>query len=111
MARYVATTSTQSWRIHTETLCLRDPPSLISSSELRDLSLQPSSIRSGRVTIIHPQLRDLILPLERAKVLYPRGTTIEQVSWDPVDNDERNSKSTVGLQFLQGPSLIRSSTT
>ena len=58
-----------------------DPPSLISSSELRELSLRPSSIQPAQITIIHPQLRDLILPLERANLLYPRGTSVQQISW------------------------------
>ncbi|WVF72104.1 hypothetical protein IAT40_006916 [Kwoniella sp. CBS 6097] len=70
----------------------RDPPSLLSSSELRDISPNPSSIRSAKITIIHPQLRDLILPLERGRVLYPRGTTVEEQRWLPspdYDPDER----------------------
>ncbi|OCF36577.1 hypothetical protein I316_01828 [Kwoniella heveanensis BCC8398] len=62
----------------------RDPPSLLSSSsELRDISPTPSSVRSAKITIIHPQLRDLILPLERGRVLYPRGTTVEEQRWLP----------------------------
>ncbi|WVQ98832.1 hypothetical protein IAU59_005963 [Kwoniella sp. CBS 9459] len=66
----------------------RDPPSLLSSSELRDISSNPSSIRSAKITIIHPQLRDLILPLERGRVLYPRGTTVEEQRWLPsADHD------------------------
>lgn len=64
-----------------------DPPSppsaAASSSELRDLSLQPPHVRQGKITIIHPQLRDLILPLKRGHVLYPRGTTLEEQSWEP----------------------------
>ncbi|WRT67211.1 uncharacterized protein IL334_004177 [Kwoniella shivajii] len=68
----------------------RDPPSLLSSSELRDISLTPTAIRSAKITIIHPQLRDLILPLERGRVLYPRGMSIEEQRWLPAANAEEN---------------------
>lgn len=60
---------------------ISDPPSLASTSELRDLSLQPSQVRSANISIIHPQLRDLILPLARGCVLYPRGQTLEWQRW------------------------------
>ena len=72
---------------------LRDPPSLVASSELRDLSLQPSTVRPTEITIIHQQLRDLILPLERGKVLYPRGTAIEQLCWEPENEEDGSSVS------------------
>lgn len=62
-------------------LTYSDPPSLLSSSELRDISLQPSAISNARITIVHPQLRDLILPVERGRVLYPRGNGIEELRW------------------------------
>ena len=65
-----------------------DPPIPTTSSEMRDLSLTPSSVRAARITIIHPQLRDLILPLDRGNVLYPKGTTLEQQRW--VDEDEED---------------------
>ncbi|KAK4687467.1 hypothetical protein P7C73_g2638, partial [Tremellales sp. Uapishka_1] len=65
----------------------REPPALLSSSELRDIDLQPTAVRNAKITIIHPQLRDLILPLERARVLYPRGSTIEESRWVP-NSDE-----------------------
>jgi len=43
----------------------------------------------ARPTIIHPQLRDLILPLERGKILYPRGNSIEELTFGhPGENDE-----------------------
>jgi hypothetical protein len=72
-----------------DTAHLSDPPlPTASSSELRDLSLTPSSIRSARITIIHPQLRDLILPLDRGNVLYPKGTTLEQQQWVDEDYEE-----------------------
>ncbi|WVW83001.1 hypothetical protein I302_105017 [Kwoniella bestiolae CBS 10118] len=70
----------------------RDPPSLLSSSELRDISLTPSSIRSAKITIIHPQLRDLILPLERGRVLYPRGASIEEQRWLPAIEEEEGEE-------------------
>ena len=66
----------------------RDPPSLVSSSELRDLPLQPSDIRPARITVVHHQLRDLLLPLDRGHVLYPRGTSIEELRWSPLADDE-----------------------
>ena len=77
----------------------RDPPSLISSSELRDLSLQPSAvIHTKGITIIHQQLRDLILPLERARVIYPHGTTLEQITWShPADENDKDPQQAVSL--------------
>ncbi|WWD16043.1 hypothetical protein CI109_100468 [Kwoniella shandongensis] len=66
----------------------RDPPSLLASSELRDISLQPTAIRSAKITIVHPQLRDLILPLARGRILYPRGPTIEEQRWLPSSDEE-----------------------
>lgn len=76
-------------------MSLRDPPALTSSSELRDLSLKPD-VYPARITIIHTQLRDLICPLERAKVLHPRGTTIEQLSWTvPDEGDDGHLKTSV----------------
>jgi hypothetical protein len=65
------------------------PPSLDHSPNLRDLPLEPSNIIKARPTIIHPQLRDLILPLERGKILYPRGNSIEELTFvHPCDDDE-----------------------
>jgi hypothetical protein len=58
-----------------------------SSSELRDLSLKPTGIHSSKITIVHPQLRDLILPLSRGHVMYPRGQTIEELKWHTEDLD------------------------
>ncbi|KAK8869692.1 hypothetical protein IAR55_000260 [Kwoniella newhampshirensis] len=66
----------------------RDPPSLLAASELRDISLQPTAIRSAKITIVHPQLRDLILPLARGRILYPRGPTIEEQRWLPSGDEE-----------------------
>jgi hypothetical protein len=56
------------------------------SSELRDLSTAPTSVRPANITIIHPQLRDLVLPLERGRVVYPHGTVVEEQYW--VDDDD-----------------------
>lgn len=42
----------------------------------------------ARPTIIHPQLRDLILPLERGKVLYPTGTSIEELTFDSLSHHD-----------------------
>ncbi|ORX33426.1 hypothetical protein BD324DRAFT_639736 [Kockovaella imperatae] len=66
----------------------RDPPPIVSSSELRDLSLEPTDVRPAHISIIHPQLRDLVLPLDRAHVLYPRGTIIEEQRWSPPEDNE-----------------------
>lgn len=52
-----------------------------SSSELRDVDFQPSSLVHASVTIIHPQLRDLILPLERGHIIYPHVMTLESMRW------------------------------
>jgi len=57
------------------------PPSLDHSPNLRYLPLEPSNVIKARPTIIHPQLRDLILPLERGKILYPRGNSIEELTF------------------------------
>ncbi|OXG21572.1 hypothetical protein C366_01253 [Cryptococcus neoformans Tu401-1] len=71
----------------------RDPPSSLSSTELRDISFTPTSIRPAKVTIIHPQLRDLILPLSRGRVLYPRGLNIDEIRWFPnAEDDDSASK-------------------
>ena len=71
---------------------LSDPPSLLANSELRDISLRPSTISNARITIIHPQLRDLILPVERGRVLYPRGNGIEEVRWKSEYHEERKEE-------------------
>jgi hypothetical protein len=79
-----------------------DPPPSISSQDtspnLRDLQLEPTAIVKARPTIIHPQLRDLILPLERGRVLYPRGNSIEDLRFFPrleEDEEEEGMKSSV----------------
>jgi hypothetical protein len=72
----------------------RDPPripsSLDTSPNLHDLPLEPSAVVKARPTIIHPQLRDLILPLERGRVLYPRGNSIEDLSWTTTEKDDED---------------------
>jgi len=75
------------------------PPSLDHSPNLRDLHLQPSAIIKARPTIIHPQLRDLILPLERGRVLYPRGNSIEELTFstDHENEDEDEDDRTDGM--------------
>ena len=79
-----------------------DPPpsrsSLDASPNLRDLPVGPSAIVKARPTIIHPQLRDLILPLERGRVLYPRGNSIEDLRFyhlNEDDEEEEGMKSSV----------------
>lgn len=77
----------------------RDPPSSLGSTELRDISFTPTAIRPAKITIIHPQLRDLILPLSRGRVLYPRGLNIDEIRWFPNDEDgDSASKSNVMLR-------------
>ncbi|WVR05161.1 hypothetical protein IAU60_002173 [Kwoniella sp. DSM 27419] len=80
----------------------RDPPSLLASSELRDISPTPTSVRSAKITIIHPQLRDLILPLERGRVLYPRGTTIEEQRWLPSTDQEDEGDEGMSKRGITG---------
>lgn len=55
--------------------------------------MEPSAILDARVTIIHPQLRDLIVAVERGRVLYPRGSTIEQLKWMPQPDDDEEDES------------------
>ncbi|ODN83234.1 hypothetical protein L202_01414 [Cryptococcus amylolentus CBS 6039] len=64
----------------------RDPPSRLGSTELEDISLTPSAVKAAGVTIIHPQLRDLILPLEKGRVYYPRGQNVEEMRWSDEDS-------------------------
>ncbi|WWC89956.1 uncharacterized protein L201_004885 [Kwoniella dendrophila CBS 6074] len=80
----------------------RDPPSLLSSSELRDISLTPTAVRSAKITIIHPQLRDLILPIERGRVLYPRGMTIEEQRWLPAASSESDEEEGIHKRGITG---------
>ena len=63
-----------------------DPPSLLAGSELRDLCFRPRNDYNAAVTIVHPQLRDLILPLHRGRVLFPHGTNINEMLWEPEDD-------------------------
>jgi len=59
-----------------------DTPSvMLSNSELRDMSLAPSAVLPATVTISHPQLRDLILPLKRGHVLYPCRSAVYEQRW------------------------------
>ena len=67
---------------------LNPSPALLDASpHLRDLSLRPSAIKDARPVIIHPQLRDLILPLERGRVFYPTTNAIEELSWRASDDN------------------------
>lgn len=77
-----------------------DSPSAYDSSELRDLSTTPTSVRSANITIIHPQLRDLLLPLERGRVLYPHGTVIEEQQWRTNYDDDNPGDSPSHIQNL-----------
>jgi hypothetical protein len=58
------------------------PAVLLGTSELRDMSLAPSVVLEAHVTISHPQLRDLILPLRRGHVLYPYRSAIYEQRWN-----------------------------
>jgi len=86
-----------------------DPPPLDigSSPNTRDLNLIPTSVVKARPTIIHPQLRDLILPLEQGRVLYPRGPRVEELTWthEDIGDDEGIEKSDGG-----GKKIVRLST-
>ena len=66
------------------------PPSLDHSPNLRDLPLEPSNVIKARPTIIHPQFRDLILPLIRGKILYPRGNSIEELTFGHPHEDDKD---------------------
>ena len=67
-------------------------------------------MRPAKITIIHPQLRDLVLPLERGRVLYPRGNGIDEQRWVTRNEDEedemdeetgmRRSRVSTPLPFL-----------
>jgi hypothetical protein len=89
-----------------------DPPPSLSpqdtSPNLRDLQLEPTAIVKARPTIIHPQLRDLILPLERGRVLYPRGNSIEDLRFFPKQDDEEEEglKSSVSPHCALKVSLL-----
>ena len=81
------------------------PPALDHSPNLRDLPLQPSAIIKARPTIIHPQLRDLILPLERGRILYPRGNSIEELTFSSDhgdhDHDHDHDKESEGSDAME----------
>ena len=90
----------------------RDPlPSLDHSPNLRGLSLKPWNIIKARPTIIHPQLRDLILPLERGKILYPRGNSIEELTFVHPCHDDEDHDDTDMEENNDGTRLIVSHST
>ncbi|WOO85523.1 putative protein [Vanrija pseudolonga] len=78
----------------------RESPSLLGSSELRDVRLVPSSVHAANIAIIHPQLRDLVLPLARGHVLYPRGNAVEEARWR--DADDEDDDGDVGISGGMG---------
>lgn len=51
------------------------------------MSFAPSAVHSAQVTISHPQLRDLILPVRRGHVMYPHRSAIHEQRWDSWDRD------------------------
>jgi len=75
------------------------PPALDHSPNLRDLPLQPSAIVKARPTIIHPQLRDLILPLERGRILYPRGNSIEELTFSSGHDHDKESEGSDAMEM------------
>jgi len=75
------------------------PPALDHSPNLRDLPLQPSAIVKARPTIIHPQLRDLILPLERGRILYPRGNSIEELTFSSGHDHDNESEGSDAMEM------------
>lgn len=67
------------------------PPSRspeLANTELRDLAVEPSSVVEAAITIVHPQLRDLIVTQSRGHVYYPRGSEIKEVLFGPAHAEE-----------------------
>ncbi|KAL7424464.1 hypothetical protein Q5752_000148 [Cryptotrichosporon argae] len=69
------------------------PADALASTELRDVRLRPATVLPAQITIIHPQLRDLLVPLDRGDVLYPRGKTIERLRWAAPSKDARDGRN------------------
>lgn len=67
------------------------------------MSLAPSCVRAANISIIHPQLRDLVLPVGRGHVLYPHGSTIEEHKWRP---DSPGSNTTMLYKLIFTPSCL-----
>jgi hypothetical protein len=64
----------------------------IQSSELAQLDLDPSFVVPASVTVVHPQLRDLIsCPRERGVVYHVKGSSIVQLTVD-VRSEEREDE-------------------
>jgi hypothetical protein len=58
----------------------------IQGSELADLDLEPSFVVPASVTVIHPQLRDLIsCPKERGVIYHVKGPSIVELTVDVND--------------------------
>lgn len=55
-------------------------------------------MHAANIAIIHPQLRDLVLPLARGHVLYPRGNAVEEARWrDDADDEDDDGGADVGV--------------
>lgn len=58
----------------------------IQNSELADLDLEPSFVVPASVTVIHPQLRDLVsCPKERGVLYHVKGSSIVELTVDVND--------------------------
>lgn len=67
------------------------PPSRspeLANTELRDLDTNPSNVIDAAITIVHPQLRDLIVAESRGHVYYPRGSEIKEVYFGDAHADQ-----------------------
>lgn len=71
---------------------------------MRDISLAPSAVRPANISIIHPQLRDLILPVKQGHVLYPHGTAIEEQKWH--SDDPTGGKTSMLYKLSFTPSCL-----
>jgi hypothetical protein len=52
-------------------------------------------VRDAKVTVVHNQLRDLVFPLARGKLLYPKGNSIVEHSWTPPDEEDEDEDGVV----------------
>ena len=83
-----SSSATSDVHISTPTIPQSTADSRIRSSELSDLHLEPTFVVPAAVTVVHPQLRDLIsCPKERGVLYHVKGTSIVELTID-VHSDE-----------------------
>lgn len=104
--RILATHSHITFRLDVR-LMNSDPPSLLAGSELRDISFRPTNIHDAPITIVHPQLRDLILPIQRGRVLFPHGTDISEMTWEPQQDEDDDEEEAGGMDVERVRSASR----